>query len=73
MVNDLTLLTDFLIQVDINAASVTIDLIEDAIAILKGHSFVGRTVDEEIRELGISRGVSGYVALSSFKSIKTQF
>ena len=69
-VNDLIRLTDFLIEVDINAASVTIDLIEDAIEILKRHPFVGRTVGEEIRELVISRGVSGYVALYSFEEHK---
>lgn len=64
-VNDLVRLTDFLIEVDIKAASETINLIEDAISILERHPLIGRAVDEEIRELVISRGATGYVALYS--------
>ena len=68
--NDLVRLTDFLIEVDIKAASETIDLIEDAISILDRHPLVGRAVDEEIRELVISRGATGYVALYSVEEHK---
>ncbi len=69
-VNDLVRLTDFLIEVDIKAASETIDLIEDAISILDRHPLIGRAVDEEIRELVISRGATGYVALYSVEEHK---
>ena len=69
-INDLVRLTDFLIEVDIKAASETIDLIEDAISILVRHPLVGRAVDEEIRELVISRGATGYVALYSVEEHK---
>ncbi len=69
-INDLVRLTDFLIEVDIKAASETIDLIEDAISILDRHPLVGRAVDEEIRELVISRGATGYVALYSVEEHK---
>lgn len=69
-VNDLVRLTDFLIEVDIKAASETIDLIEDAISILDRHPLIGRAVDEEIRELVISRGATGYVALYSIEEHK---
>ena len=69
-VNDLIRLTEFLIEVDIQAASDTIDLIEEAINILERHPFIGRTVDEEIRELIISRGATGYVALYSVEQHK---
>jgi addiction module RelE/StbE family toxin len=69
-VNDLVRLTDFLIEVDIKAASETINLIEDAINILDRHPLIGRAVDEEIRELVISRGATGYVALYSVEDHK---
>ncbi len=69
-VNDLVRLTDFLIEVDIKAASETINLIEDAINILDRHPLIGRAVDEEIRELVISRGATGYVALYSVEEHK---
>jgi len=69
-VNDLVRLTDFLIEIDIKAASETINLIEDAISILDRHPLIGRAVDEEIRELVISRGATGYVALYSVEDHK---
>jgi addiction module RelE/StbE family toxin len=67
---DLERLTDFLLEIDKNAALATIDLIEGAIQILSQHPFVGRSYDMHIRELIISRGKSGYVALYSFDDIK---
>lgn len=66
-VNDLVRLTDFLIEADVKAASETVDLIEEAVSILDRHPLIGRSVDEEIRELVISRGATGYVALYSFE------
>ena len=62
---DLERLTDFLIDTDPVAATETVDLISEAVAILKRHPLVGRPVDIEIRELIISRGKTGYVALYS--------
>jgi plasmid stabilization system protein ParE len=67
---DLELLTDFLIQTDKNAALTTIELIEGAIQILSQHPYLGRTCDTHIRELIISRGKSGYVATYSFDERK---
>ena len=69
-VNDLVRLTDFLIEADIYVASETVDLIEEAVSILNRHPLIGRAVDEEIRELVISRGATGYVALYSFEEHK---
>ena len=69
-VNDLVRLTDFLIEADIKAASETINLTEEAVSILVRHPLIGRTVDDEIRELVISRGATGYVALYSFEEHK---
>jgi addiction module RelE/StbE family toxin len=67
VVNDLVRLTDFLITADIKGASETVDLIEEAVSILNRHPLIGRSVDEAIRELVISRGATGYVALYSFE------
>lgn len=65
---DLNRLTDFLIESDPVAAAETIDLISEAVMILKRHPLIGRPVDGEIRELIISRGKSGYVALYSYEA-----
>jgi len=67
---DLERLTDFLLQIDKNAALATLELIEGAIQILSQHPFVGRACDIHLRELVISRGKSGYVAMYSFDEIK---
>lgn len=69
-VNDLVRLTDFLIKADIKTALETVDLIEEAVAILDRHPFIGRVVDEEIRELVISRAATGYIVLYSFEDHK---
>jgi addiction module RelE/StbE family toxin len=69
-VDDLERLTDFLIENDKNAALATIALIEDAVQILSKHPLVGRLCDNHLRELVISRGKSGYVALYSFEENK---
>ena len=67
---DLERLTDFLIEIDKNAALETIELIESAIQTLSQHPFIGRTCDTHLRELVISRGKSGYVAIYSFDEKK---
>lgn len=63
--SDLDRLTDFLIDADPLAAGETVELITEAMAILKRHPLIGRPVDDELRELVISRGRTGYVALYS--------
>jgi len=60
---DLERLSDFVAQTDPHAASRTIDLILDAVAILESHPLMGRPVEAGLRELVISRGKSGYIAL----------
>lgn len=67
---DLERLTDFLVEIDKNAALATLEIIEGAIKILSEHPYIGRTCDAHIRELIISRGKSGYVALYSFDEAK---
>jgi addiction module RelE/StbE family toxin len=69
-VDDLVRLTDFLIENDKNAALATVELIEEAVQILAKHPLLGRLCDSHLRELVISRGKSGYVALYSFEEKK---
>lgn len=65
--SDLERLTDFLLESDPSAAVETVGLIEEAVALLKRHLLIGRPVEHDLRELVISRGRTGYVALYSFE------
>jgi len=64
---DLERLTDFLIETDLLLAEETIGLIEEAVELLVRHPLIGRPVEHPLRELVISRGRTGYVALYSFE------
>lgn len=64
---DITTLTDFLAETDPLAASMTFDLINEAIGLLCRHPLIGRPVEHGLRELVVSRGKTGYVALYSFE------
>ena len=64
---DLERLADFLIRDAPQAAVIAIDVIRDGIEILERHPFVGRPCEEGLRELLISYGKSGYVALYSYE------
>ncbi|MGO9930582.1 MAG: type II toxin-antitoxin system RelE/ParE family toxin [Steroidobacteraceae bacterium] len=64
---DLERLADFLIKDAPQAAVIAIDVIRDGIEILERHPFVGRPCEEGLRELLISYGRSGYVALYSYE------
>ena len=67
---DLERLTDFLAETDPSAAAKTVGLIEEAVALLRRHPLIGRPVEHELRELVISRGRTGYVALYSFEEAR---
>lgn len=62
-VADLNRLTEFLLQSAPEAAVGTVDLILDALHILGDHPLVGRPLLQGLRELVISRGRTGYLAL----------
>ena len=64
---DLEGLTDFLVEADPGAAAETLGLIEEAVALLIRHPLIGRPVEQGLRELVISRGRTGYIALYSFE------
>ena len=63
---DLKRLTEFLLETDPRAANETVSVLIDGLRILKQHPLVGRTVENNYRELIISRGRTGYVALYSY-------
>ncbi len=63
---DFERLTDFLLTSDPKAAAATVGLIEEAITLLKRHPLIGRPVEHGLRELVISRGRTGYLALYDF-------
>lgn len=65
--SDLDRLTDFLLQVEPRAALETVRLITEAVQILGNHPLIGRPAEQGLRELTISRGKSGYVALYSIE------
>jgi len=64
---DLDRLTDFLLEADPASAPETTSLILEAVEVLANHPLIGRPAEEGLRELLISRGKSGYVALYSYE------
>jgi plasmid stabilization system protein ParE len=63
---DLEELVDFLRIHQADYAVETIDLILNALNILEQHPHIGRLVQNQLRELIISRGKTGYVALYEY-------
>ena len=61
--NDLQRLVDFLAPTEPALALETVALIEEAVNLLQRHPLVGRPVEHGLRELVISRGRTGYLAL----------
>lgn len=62
-VQDMERLTDFLMLHEPSAAAATTSTLIDGLDLLKAHPLIGRSVEAGLRELIISRGRSGYVAL----------
>ena len=65
--DDLERLTDFLLETEPVAALETTELILEAVQILENHPLVGRPAEHDMRELVISRGRTGYVALYGYE------
>jgi addiction module RelE/StbE family toxin len=61
--DDIERLAAFLLETDPSAAAETQALVESAIDILRAHPLIGRPTETGLRELVISRGRSGYIAL----------
>ncbi|MBB1076362.1 type II toxin-antitoxin system RelE/ParE family toxin [Rhodoferax sp. 4810] len=67
---DLQRLTDFLLESDPHAAHKTVAVIFDALQVLEHSPDIGRKVRSGMRELVISRGRTGYLALYRFFPIQ---
>lgn len=65
--SNLERLVEFLATEDLVAAAQVFDLIVDALKVLERHPQIGRPAEEDLRELVISRGRSGYVALYQYR------
>ncbi len=61
--SDLERLVEFLAVSDPHAAGQTVGLVVSAVEMLQHHPLLGRPVESGLRELVISRGKSGYLAL----------
>ena len=66
--DDLEALVDFLLSDMPEHAVQTVDLIMDGLNILQDHPNIGRPLQLLLRELVISRGRTGYVALYEYDS-----
>jgi plasmid stabilization system protein ParE len=65
--DDLDRLADFLLEHSPALAASTGALIVEALDVLKSHPLIGRPVEAGLRELLISRGRTGYVALYRYQ------
>jgi addiction module RelE/StbE family toxin len=63
---DLERLFDFIANDDLDAATNAIHHIREAVELLERHPLIGRPAEHGMRELVISYGKSGYVALYEF-------
>ena len=66
-IDDISRALEFLAESDPDSASAAVSAIQDAIDVLSRHPLIGRSVDTPLRELVISFGRSGYLALYRFR------
>jgi addiction module RelE/StbE family toxin len=64
--SDLERIVEFLRGSDPQKARATASLIRDALTILQRHPLIGRVVDARYRELVISQGRTGFIALYEY-------
>lgn len=70
--SDIERLAEFLLAQDHEASVETGEILTEAIAHLSRHPLVGRIIEHGLRELVISRGRTGYVALYRFDADRDQ-
>ena len=66
---DFERIIEFLLETSPEAAAQALENIRSAISILEAHPFIGRRIDDHIRELVISLGATGYLALYRFDPV----
>jgi addiction module RelE/StbE family toxin len=64
--SDLERISDFLSENGLDELE-TLNLIDEAVTILARHPLIGRQVESGLRELVISQGRTGYVALYTYE------
>lgn len=64
---DLERVFEFLAERDPYSASAAVSAIRDAIGMLSGHPLIGRGMEDGLRELVVSFGRTGYLALYRFR------
>ena len=64
---DLERLTDFLLDTEPAAALETVALISEVVQVLANHPLLGHPAEYGMRELVVSRGRTGYVAMYSYE------
>lgn len=69
---DLERFSEFLLEQEPANATSTMEGILNGVEILRRHPHVGRPVGHGLRELVISRGRSGYVALYAFDAVRDE-
>lgn len=62
----------FLLEHDANAAAASAAAIREAVEMLARHPLIGRRIEGEVRELVISFGKTGYVALYRFLPMRDE-
>lgn len=69
-IHDIYRLTYFLLETYPESAVETGDLIVDGLQVLASHPLVGQKKEDGLRQLLISRGRTGYVALYDYDSLQ---
>ncbi len=69
-IDDLGRLAAFLQDDDPASAEATAALVMQALEILEAHPLVGRLVGGELRELVVSRGRTGYIAIYEYQAAR---
>jgi plasmid stabilization system protein ParE len=69
---DIDRLAEFLLEEHPREAARTAALIVDAIDVLREHPLIGRPAEHDLRELVISRGHTGYLALYAWDEAADQ-
>lgn len=62
----------FLLEHDANAAAASAAAIREAVEMLARHPLIGQRIEGEVRELVISFGKTGYVALYRFLPMRDE-
>jgi addiction module RelE/StbE family toxin len=65
---DLERISDFLSANGFSVQLEALELIDEAVSVLARHPLIGRQAESGLRELVISQGSTGYVALYSYEA-----